>query len=42
MEAEGVAKRVFQNCLITILYRLGTSPDKLVRYYTENYRLIKD
>lgn len=38
MEAEGIIRRVIKNWLITVLYNLGVSPDKLVRYYTESYR----
>jgi hypothetical protein len=38
MEAEGIAKRVAQNWLISILYNVGVSPEKLVKYYTEEYR----
>jgi rSAM/selenodomain-associated transferase 2 len=41
-DAEGITKRVMKNWMITILYNLGVSPDKLNRYYTENYRLKKD
>jgi rSAM/selenodomain-associated transferase 2 len=42
MEAEGVAKRALKNWMMTILYSLGVSPEKLVRFYTEDYRLKKD
>jgi rSAM/selenodomain-associated transferase 2 len=42
MEAEGIARRVVKNWLITILYHLGVSPEKLVRYYTEEHRLKRD
>jgi len=42
MEAEGVAKRSLKNWMMTILYSLGVSPEKLVRFYTEDYRLKKD
>jgi rSAM/selenodomain-associated transferase 2 len=38
MESEGIAKRVVQNWLISILYNFGASPEKLVKYYTEDYR----
>jgi len=38
MESEGIAKRVVQNWLISILYNVGVSPEKLVKYYTEDYR----
>jgi rSAM/selenodomain-associated transferase 2 len=39
MEVEGIAKRVAQNWMITILYGLGVSPEKLAQYYTQGYRL---
>jgi len=42
MEAEGIARRVLQNWMMTILYNLGASPEKLVKYYTEDYRLKSD
>jgi rSAM/selenodomain-associated transferase 2 len=42
LEAEGVARRVFQNYMISILYAFGVSPEKLVRFYSEDYRLKKD
>jgi rSAM/selenodomain-associated transferase 2 len=42
MESEGVAKRVIQNWMISVLYNLGVSPEKLVKYYSEAYRLKKD
>jgi rSAM/selenodomain-associated transferase 2 len=38
MEAEGVAKRALQNWMMTVLYALGVKPEKLVRFYTEDYR----
>lgn len=42
MEAEGVARRALLNWMMTILYRFGVSPEKLVRFYTEDYRLRED
>jgi rSAM/selenodomain-associated transferase 2 len=42
MEAEGIAKRVLQNWMVTVLYGLGVSPEKLARFYTDNYRRKKD
>jgi rSAM/selenodomain-associated transferase 2 len=42
MEAEGIAKRVLQNWMITVLYNLGVAPEKLVKFYTEKYRLKSD
>lgn len=39
LEAEGVARRVLKNYLISVLYAVGVSPEKLVRYYSEDYRL---
>jgi rSAM/selenodomain-associated transferase 2 len=42
MEAEGIARRVSKNWLISVLYNFGVSPEKLVRYYTETYRLKRD
>lgn len=38
LESEGIAKRVCQNCLMTVMYSVGVSPEKLVKYYTEDYR----
>jgi rSAM/selenodomain-associated transferase 2 len=42
MEAEGIARRVLQNWMLTVLYNFGVSPEKLVKYYTEDYRLKTD
>jgi len=42
MEAEGIAKRVLRNWMMMVLYNLGVSPDKLVRFYSEDYRLKTD
>lgn len=42
METEGIAKRVLQNWMMMVLYNLGVSPDKLVRFYSEDYRLKRD
>ena len=42
LEAEGVARRVLQNWLITVLYAVGVSPEKLVRFYSEDYRRKND
>jgi rSAM/selenodomain-associated transferase 2 len=42
MEAEGIAKRVLQNWMITLLYNVGVAPEKLVRFYSEDYRLKTD
>ena len=39
LEAEGLARRVLQNYMISILYAAGVSPEKLVRFYSEDYRL---
>jgi rSAM/selenodomain-associated transferase 2 len=41
MEAEGVVKRALQNWMMIILYTLGVKPEKLVRFYSEDYRLKK-
>jgi hypothetical protein len=42
MEAEGVAKRALQNWMISALYALGVKPEKLVRFYSEDYRRNRD
>lgn len=38
MEAEGVARRVLLNWLMTFLYRIGVPPRRLARFYGEEYR----
>lgn len=38
MEAEGIGRRVLKNWWISFLYNVGVSPEKLIRYYTEDYR----
>jgi rSAM/selenodomain-associated transferase 2 len=42
MEAEGLTKRVFQNWMMQTLYNAGVSPERLVKFYSENYRLQPD
>jgi rSAM/selenodomain-associated transferase 2 len=38
LEEEGIFRRVMLNWMMTVLYNLGVSPHKLVRYYRNDHR----
>ena len=42
LESEGIARRVLQNWMMTVLYNVGVPPEKLVRFYSDDYRRKRD